>query len=183
MSSTGCTRTAARRSSTPTNGTSSSRRSREAERGDLVEAFAKRLTAIGPRRAAERGQGVEQMGRRHRDPASAPRGGRGIHRPGQERSPSPGSRTITWPTTAGSKRASCCATRASSRASPGVIVQGRHDCCTPPIAAWQLKKAWPEVELNIVPDGGHLYNEPGVLDGLIRATDKFAGRLSYSPGR
>ena len=57
---------------------------------------------------------------------------------------------------------------------PGVIVQGRHDCCTPPIAAWQLKKAWPEVELNIVPDGGHLYNEPGVLDGLIRATDKFA---------
>jgi proline iminopeptidase len=58
---------------------------------------------------------------------------------------------------------------------PGVIVQGRHDCCTPPIAAWQLKKAWPEVELNIVPDGGHLYNEPGVLDGLIRATDKFAG--------
>lgn len=58
---------------------------------------------------------------------------------------------------------------------PGVIVQGRHDCCTPPAAAWALKKAWPEVELNIVPDGGHLYSEPGVLDGLIRATDKFAG--------
>ena len=57
---------------------------------------------------------------------------------------------------------------------PGVIVQGRHDCCTPPKAAWALKKAWPEVELNIVPDGGHLYNEPGILDGLIRATDKFA---------
>ena len=57
---------------------------------------------------------------------------------------------------------------------PGVIVQGRHDTCTPPKAAWALKKAWPEVELNIVPDGGHLYNEPGVLDGLIRATDKFA---------
>jgi proline iminopeptidase len=57
---------------------------------------------------------------------------------------------------------------------PGVIVQGRHDTCTPPIAAWKLKQAWPEVELNIIPDGGHLYNEPGVLDGLIRATDKFA---------
>jgi len=59
---------------------------------------------------------------------------------------------------------------------PGVIVQGRHDCCTPPAAAWALKKAWPEVELNIVPDGGHLYSEPGILDGLIRATDKFADR-------
>jgi proline iminopeptidase len=61
------------------------------------------------------------------------------------------------------------------RGIPGVIVQGRHDCCTPPRAAWALKKAWPEVELNIVPDGGHLYNEPGILDGLIRATDRFAG--------
>ena len=62
------------------------------------------------------------------------------------------------------------------RGIPGVIVQGRHDTCTPPKAAWALKKAWPEVELQIVPDGGHLYNEPGILDGLIRATDRFAGR-------
>ena len=61
------------------------------------------------------------------------------------------------------------------RGIPGVIVQGRHDCCTPPRAAWALKKAWPEVELNIVADGGHLFNEPGILDGLIRATDRFAG--------
>jgi proline iminopeptidase len=57
---------------------------------------------------------------------------------------------------------------------PGVIVQGRYDCCTPPKAAWELKQAWPEVELNLIPDAGHMYNEPGVLDGLIRATDKFA---------
>ena len=55
-----------------------------------------------------------------------------------------------------------------------MIVQGRHDSCTPPRAAWELKKAWPEVDLQIVDDGGHLYSEPGVLDGLIRATDKFA---------
>jgi proline iminopeptidase len=58
---------------------------------------------------------------------------------------------------------------------PGVIVQGRYDCCTPPAAAWDLHRAWPEAELNIVPDGGHLFNEPGILDGLIRATDAFAG--------
>jgi proline iminopeptidase len=58
---------------------------------------------------------------------------------------------------------------------PGVIVQGRHDSCTPPVAAWKLKQAWPEVELNLIPDGGHLFSEPGVLDGLIRATDRFAG--------
>ena len=57
---------------------------------------------------------------------------------------------------------------------PAVIVQGRYDCCTPPVTAWDLHKVWPEAELDIVPDGGHLFNEPGVLDGLIRATDKFA---------
>jgi proline iminopeptidase len=59
---------------------------------------------------------------------------------------------------------------------PGVIVQGRHDCCTPPAAAWALKQAWPEVELQIVPDGGHLYTEPGITDGLVRASDRFAGK-------
>ncbi len=57
---------------------------------------------------------------------------------------------------------------------PGIIVQGRHDCCTPPRAAWDLHKAWPEAELNIVPDGGHSFSEPGILDGLVRATDHFA---------
>lgn len=59
---------------------------------------------------------------------------------------------------------------------PGVIVQGRYDCCTPPAAAWDLKRAWPQAELNIVPDGGHLFSEPGILDGLLRATDRFAAR-------
>ena len=61
------------------------------------------------------------------------------------------------------------------RGIPGVIVQGRHDSCTPPSAAWKLKQAWPEVELNIIPDAGHLFSEPGNLDALVRATDKFAG--------
>lgn len=62
------------------------------------------------------------------------------------------------------------------RGIPGVIVQGRHDCCTPPAAAWALKQAWPEVELEIVPNGGHLFSEPGITDGLVRATDRFAGK-------
>ena len=57
---------------------------------------------------------------------------------------------------------------------PGIIVQGRHDICTPPTSAWALKKAWPEAELWIVPDAGHAASEPGIVDGLVRATDKFA---------
>jgi len=60
---------------------------------------------------------------------------------------------------------------------PTIIVQGRHDCCTPPVSAWALKKAWPEAELQIVDDGGHLFTEPGITDGLVRASDRFAGKL------
>ena len=59
---------------------------------------------------------------------------------------------------------------------PGIIVQGRHDICTPPTAAWALKKAWPEVDLRIVHDAGHSAGEPGIIDGLVRATDELAGK-------
>ena len=58
---------------------------------------------------------------------------------------------------------------------PGIIVQGRHDICTPPAAAWAVKKAWPECDLRIVHDAGHSAGEPGIIDGLVRATDELAG--------
>ena len=58
---------------------------------------------------------------------------------------------------------------------PGVIVQGRYDACTPPATAWDLHRAWPEAEFHMIPDAGHAYNQPGILDRLIRATDQFAG--------
>ncbi|AKM07222.1 prolyl aminopeptidase [Pelagerythrobacter marensis] len=61
---------------------------------------------------------------------------------------------------------------------PGIIVQGRHDICTPPTSAWALKKAWPEADLWIVHDGGHSASEPGIVDGLVRATDRFAGKAA-----
>jgi proline iminopeptidase len=57
---------------------------------------------------------------------------------------------------------------------PGVIVQGRYDVCTPPRSAWDLHRAWPEAEFHLVPDAGHAFNEPGILDRLVRATDQFA---------
>jgi proline iminopeptidase len=59
---------------------------------------------------------------------------------------------------------------------PGIIVQGRHDCCTPPSAAFALQQVWPDADLRIIPDGGHVFTEPGITDGLIRASDYFAGK-------
>jgi proline iminopeptidase len=57
---------------------------------------------------------------------------------------------------------------------PGMIVQGRYDVATPARTAWDLSKAWPKASLQIVPDAGHAYNEPGILQALIAATDRFA---------
>ena len=57
---------------------------------------------------------------------------------------------------------------------PGVIVQGRYDAVTPPVTAWELHKAWPQAQLEIARDAGHASSEPGILGGLIAATNAFA---------
>jgi proline iminopeptidase len=57
---------------------------------------------------------------------------------------------------------------------PTVIVQGRYDMCTPPMTAWALAEAMPHAELKMIPDAGHAFDEPGILDALIEATDRFA---------
>lgn len=58
---------------------------------------------------------------------------------------------------------------------PGVIVHGRYDMPCPARTAWRLAKAWPDAELHLIEGAGHAYNEPGILDRLIRASDRFAG--------
>ncbi|MDB5460064.1 MAG: pip [Caulobacteraceae bacterium] len=57
---------------------------------------------------------------------------------------------------------------------PGWIVQGRFDVVTPLEAAWKLKTAWPRARFDIVWDAGHASTEPGIVDGLVRATDAAA---------
>jgi proline iminopeptidase len=55
---------------------------------------------------------------------------------------------------------------------PGWIVQGRFDVVTPLESAWKLKAAWPKTQFEIVWDAGHASTEPGIIDGLVRATDQ-----------
>ena len=62
------------------------------------------------------------------------------------------------------------------RGIPGLIVHGRYDMPCPAKYAWQLSKAWPDAEFYLIEGAGHAYNEPGILDRLIYATDKFAGK-------
>ena len=56
---------------------------------------------------------------------------------------------------------------------PAVIVQGRYDVVCPMISAWELHQVWPEAEFLVVPDAGHSMSEPGIKSALIDATDRF----------
>ncbi len=54
---------------------------------------------------------------------------------------------------------------------PCWIAQGRFDVVTPIAGAWSLHRAWPEAKLEIIGDAGHASSEPGIIDSLVRATD------------
>jgi proline iminopeptidase len=56
---------------------------------------------------------------------------------------------------------------------PTVIVQGRYDVVCPMMSAWELHRAWPEAKLEIIADAGHSATEPGIIDGLVRATEQY----------
>jgi proline iminopeptidase len=56
---------------------------------------------------------------------------------------------------------------------PTVIVQGRYDVVCPMETAWALHRAWPEADFKIVQDAGHSAGEPGNTHELLVATDRF----------
>ena len=62
------------------------------------------------------------------------------------------------------------------RGIPGTIIHGRYDMPCPARCAYALHKAWPEADFHLIEGAGHAYSEPGILDRLIRATDRFAGK-------
>lgn len=61
---------------------------------------------------------------------------------------------------------------------PTWIIHGRYDVVCPVKNAWDLHKAFPESKLQIIPDAGHAYDEPGILNALISATNA-ARELKY----
>jgi len=57
---------------------------------------------------------------------------------------------------------------------PTVIIQGRYDVCTPVATAWELHKVIPNAKFELIPDAGHSFDEPGIADAIVRATDTFS---------
>ena len=60
---------------------------------------------------------------------------------------------------------------------PGVIVQGRYDIVCPAISADDLHRAWPEAEYMIVADAGHSAFEPGIRSRLVQAMEALKPRV------
>lgn len=61
---------------------------------------------------------------------------------------------------------------------PGIIVHGRYDMVCPLDNAHALQKVWHDAALYIVRDAGHSANESGNIDALIRATRDMAKRFA-----
>lgn len=57
---------------------------------------------------------------------------------------------------------------------PAVIVQGRYDMVCPPISAWDLAQGWARADLRIVPASGHALSEPRITTELVRAMQEMA---------
>lgn len=56
----------------------------------------------------------------------------------------------------------------------GTIVQGRYDMICPPEAAFRIARAWPRADLRLVPMAGHALSEPGITAELVRVMDALA---------
>jgi len=72
---------------------------------------------------------------------------------------------------------------ASLQGIPALIVQGRYDIVCPPRTAWQLHRAWPGSQLQIIDAAGHSAFEPAIAAALVAAMDRFRDQGAFAaPG-
>lgn len=54
---------------------------------------------------------------------------------------------------------------------PCIAVHGGNDLICPPVTAYELHEAWPEMELRVVPGSGHSMYDSQIQAEVLRATD------------
>jgi proline iminopeptidase len=59
-------------------------------------------------------------------------------------------------------------------------VHGRYDAICPLQSAWELHRAWPQADFQVIADAGHAAFESGIAAALVAATNGFADRLADS---
>jgi proline iminopeptidase len=65
---------------------------------------------------------------------------------------------------------------------PAFAVHGRYDVVCPVKNLTDLAAAWPELDAEIVPDAGHSSHEPGITRALVAATNRIAATGSPERG-
>ncbi|MGW3243193.1 prolyl aminopeptidase [Streptomyces sp. NPDC001070] len=58
---------------------------------------------------------------------------------------------------------------------PGVLIHGRLDLGSPLTTAWELAKAWPDAELQVIDDSGHT-GSPAMGEAVVAAVRRFGTR-------
>lgn len=61
---------------------------------------------------------------------------------------------------------------------PGVLIQGRLDLQGPLVTAWELSRAWPGVELQVIENAGHSTSDGGMGEAITAALDRIAQRIA-----
>ncbi|GGW42295.1 MULTISPECIES: prolyl aminopeptidase [Streptomyces] len=67
---------------------------------------------------------------------------------------------------------------------PAVLIHGRLDLASPLKTAWELSRAWPDAELKVIDDSGHM-GSPAMHDATLEAIARFgAGKADgdHGPG-
>ena len=65
---------------------------------------------------------------------------------------------------------------------PATVVHGRYDMVCPVKQAFDLQAVWPELILEVIRDAGHASSEPAIADALVKATDQMAGLVRQREG-
>ncbi len=61
---------------------------------------------------------------------------------------------------------------------PGIIIHGRYDMVCPLDGATTLHNVWAKAELHVIRDAGHSSHEPSICDALVKATNDMAEQLA-----
>ncbi|MBB3522657.1 MULTISPECIES: prolyl aminopeptidase [Rhizobium] len=56
---------------------------------------------------------------------------------------------------------------------PAILLQGRLDIEAPLVTAWELARAWPQSELQLLPHAAHSIANPDMSAAIVAATDRF----------
>ncbi len=60
---------------------------------------------------------------------------------------------------------------------PCIVVQGRYDVVTRPLNAYEVAAAWPEADLRFIHEAGHDASEPALMAALTQACDDMKTRM------